>query len=193
MIEFFARLFRRESSGSTAKERLRLVLLSDHLSLAPEMVEALKRDLIEVISRYVEVDAQACDVSFEQQERTVAMLANIPILSVPHRNGKSAGPARNGHVGPKLEAVPATGSSPAATAVMEPPAPAVEAPVAPPSSEAPALAPVEPAAPASDVTEAIEPAGPASHAMAAAPVRPPRRRRRRRPPGVSSTLPSPGT
>ena len=67
MIEFFQRLFGKPASSATAKERLRLVLLSDHLSLAPDVVEALKHDLVEVISRYVEVDASNCDVTFEQR------------------------------------------------------------------------------------------------------------------------------
>ena len=85
MIEFFNRLFGREPSSRTAKERLKLVLLSDHLSLAPDVVEALKHDLLEVISRYVEVDAANVDVSFEQREKQIAMLANIPILGMQKR------------------------------------------------------------------------------------------------------------
>jgi len=87
MIEFFNRLFGRQPSGAVAKERLRLVLMSDHLSLAPEMVDAMKRDFIDVISRYVEVDRDKIDVHFEHQETALAMLANIPILAV-NRNGK---------------------------------------------------------------------------------------------------------
>ncbi len=85
MFEFIQRFFGKPTSSATAKERLRLVLLSDHLSLAPDVVEALKHDLIEVISRYVDVDAMNCDVTFEQQEKQVAMLANIPILGMRSR------------------------------------------------------------------------------------------------------------
>jgi cell division topological specificity factor len=86
MFDFFKKLFGPEPSSVTARERLRLVLLSDHLSLAPDVVEALKGDLIEVISRYVEVDIANCDVTFEQQETQVAMLANIPILGMRSRH-----------------------------------------------------------------------------------------------------------
>ncbi|HEV8021729.1 MAG TPA: cell division topological specificity factor MinE [Candidatus Lustribacter sp.] len=82
MIEFLKRLFNPEPSSVTARERLRLVLLSDHLALAPDVVESLKSDLIAVISKYVDVDADHCDVTFEQQESVVAMLANIPILGM---------------------------------------------------------------------------------------------------------------
>ena len=68
MLEFFKRLFNPEPSSVTARERLRLVLLSDHLALAPDVVESLKTDLIAVISKYVDVDAANCDVTFEQQD-----------------------------------------------------------------------------------------------------------------------------
>jgi cell division topological specificity factor len=82
MLDFLKRLFNPEPSSVTARERLRLVLLSDHLALAPDVVESLKADLIAVISKYVDVDAANCDVTFEQQDSVVAMLANIPILGM---------------------------------------------------------------------------------------------------------------
>lgn len=85
MLQFIQRFFGKPPSSATAKERLRLVLLSDHLSLAPDVVEALKHDLIEVISRYLDVDVPHCDVTFEQREKEIAMLANIPILGVHPR------------------------------------------------------------------------------------------------------------
>jgi cell division topological specificity factor len=92
VFEFIQRFFGKPASSATAKERLRLVLLSDHLSLAPDVVEALKHDLIEVISRYVDVDAANCDVTFEQQEKQVAMLANIPIIAMRSRPTPPAAP-----------------------------------------------------------------------------------------------------
>jgi cell division topological specificity factor len=86
MFEFFRSLFSpAPPSGATAKERLRLVLLSDHLSLAPDVVEAMKRDLLEVLSRYVEIDVAHADVTFEQREAEVAMLASVPITGVRER------------------------------------------------------------------------------------------------------------
>ena len=92
MIEFFRKLFGQPGSSSTAKERLRLVLMSDHITLAPEMIDRLKADLIEVISRYVEVDRSKIDVTFEEQDKALAMLANIPILSVNRPSGGTTVP-----------------------------------------------------------------------------------------------------
>lgn len=104
MIDFLRRLFGQQSSSSTAKERLRLVLMTDHLELAPDMIETMKRELVDVISRYVEVDRERIEVNFERQDRTLAMLANIPILAVSRPNGNGA---------PKPEAAPVV--APAAT------------------------------------------------------------------------------
>jgi cell division topological specificity factor len=93
MIEFFKKLFGPPGSSSTAKERLRLVLMSDHLSLAPDMVEAMKRDFIDVIAKYVEVDRDKIEINFEQQDKALAMLANVPILAVNRNNDGPKTPA----------------------------------------------------------------------------------------------------
>jgi cell division topological specificity factor len=114
MLDFFKRFFNPEPSSVTARERLRLVLLSDHLALAPDVVESLKTDLIAVISKYVDVDAANCDVTFEQQDRQVAMLANIPILGMK--------PAAKPKPVPPPEPPPLIDPSPAAAALADPPA-----------------------------------------------------------------------
>ncbi|HEY5257755.1 MAG TPA: cell division topological specificity factor MinE [Candidatus Baltobacteraceae bacterium] len=93
MIEFLRKIFGQPGSSSTAKERLRLVLMSDHLSLAPEMVEAMKRDFIDVISKYVQVDRDKIEVNFEQQDKALAMLANVPILAVNRQNEERKPPS----------------------------------------------------------------------------------------------------
>lgn len=105
MFEFFRNLFAPERSSETAKERLKLVLLSDHLSLAPDTVEALKRDLLEVISRYVEIDAGHADVTFEQRPHEVAMLASIPITGVRERPAQSPAPSLAAPIAATIEPV----------------------------------------------------------------------------------------
>ncbi len=131
MIEFFNRLFGRQSSGATAKERLRLVLMSDHLSLAPEMIESMKRDLVDVISRYVEVDREKIDVHFEHQDKALAMLANIPITGV-NRNGD--GGSTNGHTANGHTANGAETSVAAATDAPQAPQAIADAPEAAPTA-----------------------------------------------------------
>ena len=89
MIEWVKKIFGQSSSGATAKERLRLVLMTDHLALAPEIIDQMKRDLVDVISRYVEVDKEKVEVNFEREDKALAMLANIPIRAVNRPTGGS--------------------------------------------------------------------------------------------------------
>jgi cell division topological specificity factor len=138
VIDFFRKLFRQPGSSATAKERLRLVLMTDHLELAPEMIESMKRDLVDVIGRYVEVDRQKIEVNFERQDRALAMLANIPIISVnrPGSNGNGV------HVAPEsTEAPPNEAAAPHVVAdepqAAEPPAAEPPAAELPPASQAP--------------------------------------------------------
>jgi cell division topological specificity factor len=129
MLDFFKRFFNPEPSSVTARERLRLVLLSDHLALAPDVVESLKIDLIAVISKYVDVDAANCDVTFEQQDSQVAMLANIPILGMK--------PAVKAPRAPEQPAPPMIDPAPASAAIADPPAAPVPEATAPPAATAP--------------------------------------------------------
>ncbi len=81
----FADFFKRKSSGNVAKDRLKLVLVSDRANCSPEIMEQIKNDIIKVISKYVEIDAEGLDIKITQTESegnngTVpALFANIPI------------------------------------------------------------------------------------------------------------------
>lgn len=80
MLDLLARVFGRDnSSAQVAKERLRLVLVHDRSSVSPKMVEALKEELIAVISRYMEIDEAAMDVALTTGDNQAALVANIPV------------------------------------------------------------------------------------------------------------------
>ena len=84
-------LFKKKTSGNVAKDRLKLVLVSDRANCSSEMMEMMKNDIIEVISRYMDIDAEALDVKITETESdsnngTVpALVANIPIRDMKHR------------------------------------------------------------------------------------------------------------
>ncbi|HIU67435.1 MAG TPA: cell division topological specificity factor MinE [Candidatus Caccomorpha excrementavium] len=80
----FADFFRKKSSGNVAKDRLKLVLVSDRAGCSPEIMEQIKNDIITVISKYVEIDLDGLDIKITQEpdgnHGTVpALFANIPI------------------------------------------------------------------------------------------------------------------
>lgn len=83
MLEFLNKIFGRDSqneSKNVAKERLRLVLVHDRSNVSPEVLDSLKNDLIEVISKYMEIDQNALEVNFDSSDDSVALIANIPVL-----------------------------------------------------------------------------------------------------------------
>jgi len=71
----------RENAGSRdiARERLRLVLIHDRASVSPNFLNALKEELIRVIREYMEIDEESLIVDLENEENSVALVANIPI------------------------------------------------------------------------------------------------------------------
>lgn len=81
----FADFFKKKSSGNVAKDRLKLVLVSDRANCSPEIMEQMKNDIISVISKYVEIDAEGLDIKITQTESegnngaVPALFANIPI------------------------------------------------------------------------------------------------------------------
>ncbi|MBY0405388.1 MAG: cell division topological specificity factor MinE [Cyanobacteria bacterium] len=67
-------------SGETACNRLKLVLMHDRTQLSPTILENMRDELVEVISRYVEIDKTALELNLESESNTIALVANIPVL-----------------------------------------------------------------------------------------------------------------
>ena len=92
MLAFLARLFGRSTSSVTAKERLKLVLLSDHLALAPEVIDAMRTELLHVIARYCDIDPNCAEVGFEHRDNGIEMHATVPIRAMNGRNEPARAP-----------------------------------------------------------------------------------------------------
>ncbi|MBO5278525.1 MAG: cell division topological specificity factor MinE [Lachnospiraceae bacterium] len=84
-------LFKKKTSSDVAKDRLKLLLVSDRANCTPELMEMIKNDIIKVISKYMEIDAEGLDIQITQTESdgnngTVpALYANIPIRDLKHK------------------------------------------------------------------------------------------------------------
>ena len=72
-------LRRQPASAESARQRLQLVLAPDRSDLNPELLEQMRREILEVVARYVEIDVEEGDVSLETEDRVTALVANLPI------------------------------------------------------------------------------------------------------------------
>ena len=81
-------LFKKKSSGDVAKDRLKLLLVTDRASCSPEMMEQIKNEIIQVISKHMDgLDIQITQTESESNNGTVpALFVNIPIRDIRHGN-----------------------------------------------------------------------------------------------------------
>ncbi|HIS83350.1 TPA: cell division topological specificity factor MinE [Candidatus Scatenecus faecavium] len=69
-----------ENAKDTAVNRLRVVLMQDRTNLTPELLEKMRGELIELLSKYVEMDKDALELNFEQEGNQMALMLSIPVL-----------------------------------------------------------------------------------------------------------------
>ena len=72
-------------SGSAASERLKFVLVQDRSSLNSETLDAMKIDLVNVISKYLMVDRNSIEIELKRNGDSMTLISNIPIASVRSR------------------------------------------------------------------------------------------------------------
>ena len=78
----FDSFFKKKNSADEARDRLKLLLVSDRSNCSPETMELIKNDIIKVISKYMEIDPQGLDIQITQNDEEhsgPALFANIPI------------------------------------------------------------------------------------------------------------------
>jgi cell division topological specificity factor len=86
MTGFIDRLLGRQTkSAYQAKERLKLVLVHDRTDISPGVLETLKDDLIQTISRHVDIDPAAVRIEMAQEGREQRLIADIPLRPVRRR------------------------------------------------------------------------------------------------------------
>ena len=66
-------------SKDTAKQRLKLVLIQDRLELAPEKLEEMKKEIWEVVSKYMVVDDDFMEFEVRRMDDLTVLVSNIEV------------------------------------------------------------------------------------------------------------------
>lgn len=69
-----------ENAKDVACNRLRVVLMQDRTNLTPELLQRMRRELVELLSKYVEMDKDALELNFDQEGDQMALMLSIPVI-----------------------------------------------------------------------------------------------------------------
>jgi len=69
-------------SRNHAKSRLKLIIAHDRASINPDMMEAMRKEILEVVARYVEVDREEMQFTLSNDQRMTSLTANLPIRQI---------------------------------------------------------------------------------------------------------------
>ena len=68
-----------ESSSDVARQRMRLVLIQDRIDLSPDKMEQMKREIWEVVSRYMVVDDDFREFEVRRLDELIMFVSNIEV------------------------------------------------------------------------------------------------------------------
>ena len=71
-----------KTSKEIAKDRLKVVLIHDRANISPEVMQALKNDIIEVISHYMDINKNEMEISLENDDNFLLNIYHLFIRLV---------------------------------------------------------------------------------------------------------------
>ena len=82
------KLFHKKKSSDIAKDRLKILLISDRVNCSPEIMNMIKNDIASVLSKYMKIDSESMEVQITKKgnskrgRKSPFLYVNIPILDL---------------------------------------------------------------------------------------------------------------
>ncbi len=70
------------NSRNDAKSRLKLIIAHDRACINPDMMTAMREEILDVVARYVEVDREEMEFTLSNDQRMTSLTANLPIRQI---------------------------------------------------------------------------------------------------------------
>ena len=70
----------KENAKDVACNRLKLVLMQDRTNLTPAIMDRMRRELVDLLSKYLELDRELLDLNFEHEDEQMALMLSIPVI-----------------------------------------------------------------------------------------------------------------
>ncbi|MBD7914765.1 cell division topological specificity factor MinE [Clostridium sp. Sa3CUN1] len=85
-MDFFRKFSNKPTPKDVAKDRLKLILIHDRGDLPHETLEKIRMEILEVLSKYIEINAEDVEIAVSKSENVdgnnPALVANIPIKNI---------------------------------------------------------------------------------------------------------------
>ena len=83
-MDFLKRIFGSGNEGTRdkARDRLKIVLIHDRTDISPELLNSLRDEIVQVLTKYMEIDTKKIEIDLDHDEHEVALVADIPVLRI---------------------------------------------------------------------------------------------------------------
>ena len=85
-MDFFKKFSSKPTPKDVAKYRLKFILIHDRGDLPHETLEKIRIEILEVLSKYIEIDTEDVEIALSKSENiegnNPALVANIPIKNI---------------------------------------------------------------------------------------------------------------
>ncbi|OWZ83923.1 cell division topological specificity factor MinE [Natranaerobius trueperi] len=75
-------MFQKKMSKNVAKERLKLLLVHDRANVSSDLLDDVKKEIVEVINKYMDIDEESSEINLTRGRNSAQLEANMLVKSI---------------------------------------------------------------------------------------------------------------